>query len=296
MRNYVLFNHFEFKEKDLLKIILNYAPTFDKKLKLFEEAAHSLSDKKMRILAEKRIDYENRQYSAFMQPSPDTVYQIKIKTDTEETFITKTFDDAVTLIKGFLKYYEIKGEERSSARYTLTKMTTNPPAKPSDFSYKYSKIGSIGECVLNDKFQIIYLDMDNFGLEVKCKANTDCEECDRCIDNMFSTRFPHFLKPHDLVAYYDDWIYDPKHLTYAVFDFDMEECDYDSRVITLEDNPYIQNRNGDFQDENGYYRVYDAHEHPSCFKIIKPDIQDVPQNILDDYHYAVAVLKKIEAV
>lgn len=296
MKNYVFANGFQFREKDLLKIILNYAPTFDIKLKLFEEASRLLDDKSMRVLAKKRIAFENRQYNAFMQLNLHTVYQIEIKTDPnaieEETYLTKTFDEAVILIRDYIKCYDIKAKERIYARYTIKKKTTNLPNKPSDI-YN-DKVGTLGQCVLDSRFRIIDLYMYNFGIEVTCKKSVDCEECDRCInDHMFSIHFPHFLKEFDLVAYYDDLMYNPKHLTYGIFDLDMEECDCDSHVIALEDNPYIINRNGDFQDENGYYRIYDAHDHPSYFEIIKPDLNDVPQGIIDGYNYAVSILKKI---
>ncbi len=54
-------------------------------------------------------------------------------------------------------------------------------------------------------------------------------------------------------------------------------------VLLLEDNKYIRNRQADFRDENGYYRVYDDHAHPSYFTIIKPAPESVPQSILAAY-------------
>lgn len=295
MKNYVFANGFQFREKDLLKIILNYAPTFDIKLKLFEEASRLLDDKNMRLLAKKRIAYENRQFNAFMQSGADVVYQLKIKPDQygEDEFMVKTFDDAIVLIKSYLKHYKIKGEERINTRYTIIKFSTRLPDKPSDFHWTRSKVGELGDCVLDGKLRIIYLDIYNFGIEVKCLKDVECEECDRCINNMFSTHFPHFLEPFELVAYYNDLMYNPKHITYGISCLDMEICDYDSLVVTIEDNPYIINRNGEFRDENGYYRIHDSHDHPSCFEIIKPDLKNVPQEIIDGYNYAVPILKKI---
>ncbi len=302
MKSYIKQNDFEFNEKDLLKIILDYSPTFDDKLRLFEEASTILYDKKLRTLAKKRLDFEKKQYNAFIQTDPNVVFQIiiKIKTDyaigDEDSYITKSFDDAIILIKKYLKYYEIKPKELADARFIITKKTTNAPDKPSDFFYKYNKVGDLGKCVLDNKLRIIYLDMYNFGIEVKCKSDIDCDECNRCIRGGFTTHFPHFLQKFDLIAYYDDLLYNPKHLIYGVFTLDMEDCDYDSYVIDFEESPYIKNRNGYFKDENGYYSIYDSHDHPSCFEIIKPDIKNVSNEILEDYNYTVSVLKKIEEI
>lgn len=63
-------------------------------------------------------------YADFI-PGENFVYQIELKTAPdaadEDTYITTTFDDAVTLIKGYLKYYQIGMKERAHARYTISK-------------------------------------------------------------------------------------------------------------------------------------------------------------------------------
>lgn len=291
----VLQSGFRFKERDLLRIILRYAPTFDKKRKLFEEAARLSNDGSIRALAKKRIAFENKQYDAFMLSTPDTVYEIEIKiapdAADEDTYLTDTFDEAILLIRRFIKCYAIKANELVGARYTIKKKTTNVPTKPHDI-YK-GRVGTLGKCVLDNAFRIIDLNMYDFGVETTCKSGVLCDECNRCIESV-ETQFPHFLQQYDLIAYYDDLLYNPNHITYAVFDLDMEACDNDSHVIDLEENAYIRNRNADFRDEKGYFRIYDAHAHPLYFEIIKPNTESVPQNVLEDYTYAVSILKKIE--
>lgn len=296
LKNCVFQNNYQFTEKDLLKFILRCAPTFKKKLELFKEATLVLEDKMLRRLAQKRIDFENKQYDAFMQAGENIVYEIEIKTAPnaadEETYLTKSFDDAVAMIKLFIKCYDIKAGELTEARYTIKKKTTNLPQSPRDI-YN-DKVGALGECVLDNKFRIIYLDMYHSGNEVNCKNGVDCNECNRCISSWFTTHYPHFLQHYDLIAYYDDPLYNPTHLLYGIFDSDMEKYDFDTHVINILDNRYIQNRNADFIDENGYYRIYDAHSHPDYYEVFKPDLKDVPQKVLDDYNYALPVLKKIE--
>lgn len=297
LRNYTLLNDYQFSEKDLLKIILEFSPTFNERLKLFEEASRLMCDKNMRMLAKKRLDFEKRQYAAFIQASPDTVYQIEIKTEPsaadEDSYITTTFGEAVELIKRFIRYYNIKAKELLNARYTIKKKTTTLPSKGSDFFN--DKVGTIGKCILNNKFDILDLETRNSSRkEIACKKGMICDDCMRCIEETV-THFPNFLKRHDLVGYYDDLKYNPSHLTYGIFDCDIQNDDTFSLIVLIEDNRYIKTRNAEYQDENGYYRVYDAHTHQSYFTIIQPDLKDVPQNILDDYNYALKILKKIEA-
>lgn len=293
LKSFVKSSDFKFTEKDLLKIIIDYSYDMQEKLQLLEAASRELDGKEERTLAKRRITFEKKIYAAFVQDSPDTVYETIIKTEPnayEETYITTTFENALLMIKSFLKCYDVKAKECAYARYTIKKKTTNLPNKPSDI-YN-NKVGILGECVLDKKFRVLYLYLYGAGQEVTCKRGATCDECLRCIEYT-DTHFPHFLDTYELVAYYDDLINNPTHLTYGIFDLNMEKYESDSHVVLIEGNEYIQKRRVDFQDENGYYRVYDEHDHPSYFEIIRPDLSEVPQHILDDYAYAVEGLKKL---
>ena len=288
-----------FGEKDLLKIILDHAGTFDARIAMFDEAARVLSDAELRRLAKKRRDVEANKHRTFMQPSPDEIYYIELKFPPrlgrdcmpDDTLAARTFDDAVEIVKRYVKYYECSAAERRGARYTLRKMTVALSKKPSDF-YK-SKTGEIGRCVLDGKYEILDLDMYAAKREVPCAKDKLCDECNRCIE-VTAPRFPHFLQPYDLIGYYDDIVNNPTHMTYGIFDCDMEKCDDDTHVALLETNKYIVERNIDYRDENGYYRVYDAHTHPSYCEIEKLDPADVPPKIAELYRYAADGLRKIE--
>ena len=296
LKNCVRTTKFRFSDLALLKIILDYAPTLVEKQALLREASMQFTDRKVRGLAKKWARYQEKAYADFMQPGENFVYQIEIKTAPdaadEDTYITTAFDEAVTLIKGYLKYYQIGMKERAHARYTISKKTTTLPTRPSD--YYNNRIGTVGKCVLDAKYRILALQSRQIKdpeYTFKCPSDLPCEQCRSCT-GAAEIQFPCFLAPYDLVAFYDHWLYDPSHLKYGIICGDFDPIA--PFVLLLEDNKYIRNRQADFRDENGYYRVYDDHAHPSYFTVIKPAPESVPQSILDDYAYAVDALRKLE--
>lgn len=294
LKDYVLKTGYKFNEKELLKIILEYSPTFAKRLEFFEAASHVFSDREMCALAKKRLKYDRNQYNAFMQSDSNCVYEVEMifypGAPKEDTYILTTFEDVVTLVNHFVKYYNVKACKRRSARYIVRKKTTLAPLKPSDLDLK---IGTLGICILDEHFDIVMLHMYNArGSEVACKRGAMCSDCQRCID-MTEPHFPHFIKKYDLVAFYDNLILDPSHITYGIFCGDMEKDDYP--YVILLDSEYITQRNIYCRGDNGYYCVYIDHSHPLYFEIYKPSVEDVPKNILDDYYYAAENLRIMES-
>lgn len=287
---------FVFGEEELLKFINDYAPDFNKKLELFKEATTVFRNKKAIAHAKKLIVYNENAYAEFMRTDENCVYEIKIKclpdAADEDTLLTKTFEGAVKMIKSWLKCYRDVGEiDNKLSRYTIIKKTITLPRYPHDIFN--GKVGALGECVLGYRFHILDLSMFRQNNEMQCKANAVCDDCKQpCIANI-TPSFPHFLKKYDLVAYYDDKLNNPNKIIYGIFGLDMEKCDKDSYFIFL-DNEYIKLRKIDFTDENGFYRVFDAHSHPSYAELFKPDISDVPKEVYDDYLYAVEGLKRID--
>ena len=285
---------FTFGEKELLKFISEYSPTFYVMLSLIKEAEQKFCDKNARAHAKKLYDFKTRMQGEFMRAGDGFIYDIKFlfpNTDCaqdDDTYVAKNFDEALEYIKFYAKYY-YKKDERKGMRATVSKKSLNVPKRGSDFDK--CRAGTVGKCVVDEKLNIIYLNMDSFGYEVPCKNNRPfCNECRRCVTGI-DPHYPPFLKKYDLVAYYDDLLYRPDNLKYGVFCADMEKYDDDSYVCLLEDNEYVQNRNGDFIDENGYYRIYDDHWHPSLAEIIKPALDTVPEKVYQDYLYAVECLK-----
>lgn len=286
---------FIFKEEELLKFIDCYAPSFDEKLALFEEATRIFTEKQSIRHAKKLIAYNKKMYDYFISDDCDCVYEVKIKCmpddADEETMIVKSFSDAVEMIKCWLKCYaNVGAKDNKYARYTVKKKTTTLPARPYDIYC--DKVGLQGACVLGHKFKILDLYVARMKNEMNCKT-LDCEECKMPCIGMISPRFPHFLEKYDLVAFHSNLLHAPHNICYGIFVGDMDECDYDSYVVLL-DNEYIINRRVSYKDENGWYPVFRYHSHDSYDTLFKPDLMDVPQNVLDDYAYAVEELRKID--
>ena len=307
LKEYLKKFDFRFTQKDLLKFIEDYAPTYETKINLLEEAAQEFSDKSVVLHAKKLIKYHKRSFDEFMTPSDDCVYEVEIHInpdDYDETYTVKTFDDALILIDNYLKRYRHIGcKDNELSKYNVIKKTTIAPQKPSDLD---CKVGELGRCVLGYKRVIKSVEMHYNGKYLR-KCNGVCMDCkNECID-VHEPHFPAFLQPYDLVAFKTNWSYDAiesrgkiykcernyEHIEYGILTTDMTEYDDDTHVVLLA-NEYIRGRNAFAQYDEGYYHIYDAHEHPSYAVLFKPDLSEVDKDILADYEYAVQALKKIE--
>ena len=306
LKDYLKTSKFRFSEKDLLKFVEDYSPTFETKLKLLEEAAEVFTDKSVVKHARKLLEYHKKSFDEYMTASNDAVYEVEIfcnPDDREETYILKTFDDAIVLIKKYLKYYrDIGVKDNKRSQYRILKKTTAAPRKPSDLC---CKVGEIGRCVLGYGQVIKSVEMHYNGSYWK-KCGGHCVDCaDECID-VHSPHFPVFLQQYDLVAYKTAWDctvvdYGDRackcdsygNIVYGILTTNMREYDDDTHVVLL-NNVYIRERNAFYRDEEGYYRIYDAHDHPSYAELYKPDLTQIDKKVLTDYEYAVQALKEIE--
>ncbi len=304
-----------FSDYDLLYFVDSYAKPYDKKLKLVDEAIECFTDKRSIRLATDLRRYYQREYELFMQPSEGAVYETNIRlhpnAPQEDTYITKTFEDALLVIRAFLQYFRDLHEsplDNPEAKYIITKKTAIAPNKPHEI---YDKLGNIGSCILGYRLKILDVDIwkdDKILKKLERCRHKELEDCNLCEDKCIlwgsQPKFPVFLEQYDLVAYRPQWLEyhirmgdtrkDLKdNLQYGILTTDMHKYPDDTHVLLL-DNPYVKERNGEYRDENGYYRIYDVHDHPSYAELFKPNIDEVPKEIYGDYLYAVEVLKKIE--
>ena len=126
-----------------------------------------------------------------------------------------------------------------------------------------------------------------------------CVLCKKdCLDK-HRPHFPKFLQQYDLVAYKTNMTNETtdrrdEQIVYGIITTDMNICDDDTHVVLLE-NKYIHERNAFYQNYDGVYQVYNAHDHPSYAVLFKPDISQLDESILADYEYAVKVLKELYA-
>ncbi len=296
LKEFLKASKFKFKEKDLLVIINDYSRNYDEKIALLQDAANCIEDKDVGFHAKKLIELHTRYYDDFMRTSDDCVFEVNIITDDgfpeERLFITKTFEDALTLIKFYNKQYSDGYVCNSKAGtlidgkfvyYKIFKATAIAPQKPSDI---HEKVGHLGECLLGKKLEIIDVNMYNYGVRdlYKCK-NKDCDDCkNKCI-SIHHIKFPAFLSQYQLVAF--------KHykINYGVMCYEMQDGDNDSYIIDLDDNDFIVNREK-LKGPNDY-GIRDAHWHPSYCEIYALKREDVPDYIYKNYLYAVKILKEL---
>ena len=298
LREYIRATGHEFCEKTLLKFIVDFEPHFEERLILLDAALNVFEEKRVRDHAAALIKHYRREYDLFTDGG-DAVYEISIKCnpdeDAAEAYITKTFDDALKLIRCYLKRYGDIGEvDNERAIYTIRKKTTIAPKRPSDID---KTVGELGSCTLGHKLRILDLDVYNTGNEFKAKCDyiDDCDKCENVCMLQYDPKYPHFLDKFDLVAYnMNDALHEFAGGTeYGVLFCDMDESDSDSYVIML-GSECIKNRTATDLDD-GYYKIFNAHEHPRYAVLYKPDITEVPQEVLKDYEYTVGALKLIEA-
>lgn len=240
-------------------------------------------------------------YEKFMTPSAYEVYEVDIKCDpldNEETYIVRTFEDALATVRAFLKYYKSVGaRDRAWSRHTVTKKTVGAPRRPRDL---YDKLGITGECTLGKGLKIKDIYARGMNAEFRCKR--DCDECgNKCIA-CHDVAYPVFLDKYELVGFHSgryvrtgrDLKAGYSDIEYGVNITDMREFNAGSPCVVALDNEYIKERKADTKDENGYYPVYDSHDHPDYAELFKPDVDSLPRGVYDDYLYAAKVLKKLD--
>lgn len=301
LKEFLKGSKFRFQEKDLLAIINEYSKDYNEKISLLQEVIDCIEDKSVVFHAKKLIELHSQYHDEFIRAADCFAYDITIIEDDnfleERHFVTKTFEDALTLIKCYNRHYSdllcmnVKQGTLIDGKYVyykILKCTTVAPKKPSDI---HKWVGNIGECLLGKKLEI--LDVRTYTLSItdiyKCK-NKDCDEdCKSQCINMYQhyIKFPSFLEQYQLVAY-DEW----DKTKYGILPYVMREGEDDSYVIDLEDNDFITNR--EVLTSLDDFRIFDAHWHPSFFDIYLPSREDIPDYIYENYLYALEILKKLD--
>lgn len=293
-----------FSETDLLKFINDYAPSFDKKIELFDLAAKVFSDKDTKYHAKKLAEHCRKAYDYFATPSDDAVYVIQSRSSFDggryvETLVNKTLDDALVTLQTCARRDKRDMSEGEFYKYEIKKHSTACVRK-----YNDTNVGEICSCKWDPKLGIVSI--DNWGM--KNEFGVDCNTCKRkhvCLDS-HEVKYPAFLQPYDLVAYKTDGFIPIEYnkygtairhtdIAYGVLCCDMTRDDNNisSYVIAL-DSKYVKERRADEKTDDGDYKIYFDHDHPQYAALYKPNRDEVPDSIYADYLYAVDELKKID--
>ena len=300
-----------FSDRDLLKLIDYYAPSFNKKIELFDLAAQVFTDKETSYHAKKLAEHCRKRYEKFAAPSGDAVYLIEMRSsfdggDCVETLVNKTLEDALTTLKTCSRRDKRDISDGEYYIYEIKKHSTACAKTLRDLD----NYGELYSCRWSPNFGIVEItDMQWRGL--KNEFGVDCKTCKRkyvCLDS-HEVEYPPFLQPFELVAYktskftpieYNEYGTPIKYtdVAYGVLCCDMTRDDNNSLsyVISL-DGKYVKERRADEKSEDGqYYMIYCDHEHPPYAELYRPDISTLPQGVYDDYLYAAEQLKKIEGL
>lgn len=293
-----------FSETDLLKFIDGYAPSFNKKIELFDLAAEVFSDKETKYHAKKLAEHCRKVYDYFATPSDDAVYVIHSRSSFDgghcvETLVNKTLDDALVTLQTCARRDKRDMSEGEFYKYEIKKHSTVCMRK-----YNDSNIGEICSCKWDSKLGIVSI--DDWG--IKNEFGVDCNTCKRkhvCLDS-HEVRYPPFLRPYDLVAYKTDGFTPIEYNKYGIAirhtdvaygvlccDMTRDDNNISSYVVCL-DSKYVKERRADEKTEDGDYLIYFDHDHPQYAELYKPNRDEVPDSIYADYLYAVDELKKID--
>lgn len=294
-----------FSDSDLLEFINNYAPSFSRKIELFDLAAEIFTDKQASFHARKLAEHCRKTYDYLAAPSDDAVYVIEIRCSCDgghcvETLVNKTLDDALATLQTCARRDKRDLLDGEFYTYEIKKHSTACVKKNKDFD----NCGEICSCNWDPKLGITEI----YAWRLKNEFGVDCNTCKRkhvCLDS-HEVKYPPFLQPYDLVAYktcrfipcaYNKYGTPIAHtdIAYGVLCCDMTRDDNDrlAYVVAL-DSKYVKERRGDETTEEGYHLIHFDHDHPPYAELYKPSVSELPDGVYDDYLYAVDELKKID--
>lgn len=193
-----------FSELELLKIIHEYAPTWDERLRLMDvfSRAPQTSPETAAFIAE-YMAWQRRLLKYMQTAEDDTVYELHIKTNPrayDERYLCATYAAALKYIDMFYEEYGKFETDHPLARYTIVKrrIYTGAVSQPFDEDW-------LGECELGFGKTLLRVNCEEEGAE---KLSYGCEDgdCDTCRELCLkgnAPRFPRFWHDKQLVRYTD---------------------------------------------------------------------------------------------
>ena len=259
-----------FKDRDLIALIYQHAPTIKESIELFQQLKpYVKSDKDVKLI-DKIIKLRNSQIKKFTAPTKNCIYKVDVccSSGSQDTFYNKRYDTIVDNLKYWLQKYADVMTDDSVSDIVVTKEYVFD--KMDDATMK--KADKCGYCHLSPDFEISRISVDRY---------SRLEE----MMDFYRMRLPTFINKYDLVSYVDGGV---KH--YGIVAFDMKEVSYKDDIAVDElDQPIATYRR--FFDETTvydnriYYDFFGGHHHIKFTALEKENVEDAPSQIQSNYAY-----------
>lgn len=251
-----------FSDEDLLTIAYRYAPDYETRIALLQKLEQSFSDE-LKEYTSRLISVQKQMLESFISQEENEIYDLHIK-DTpgayDESYLCRSFDDAVKIIPLFYKEYDCK--ETVSSRYTIVKRRILSEKTGFDED-------NLGELILLPNNRIHSVCMYAYDHQAE-KCQGECLDCNKPCAECHDVIFPLFVKHGDAVKCYET---SGKETFGIVFLYNNLPCG-DYYVIPLDSNAVHY---------HDYANIHDAHMHIPSPLVERIDVDALPKRIKEDY-------------
>lgn len=255
-----------FSDYELLILAFKYANNYNERLELLKYIQDNSTNLDVKETASLTIKNELKHLKLFIKKNRNHVFEAVVQIDPnsyEETYLTRGYQNALIIIALFCKEYNCKPSEVSQITIKKRKVIDLKSKK------KFEE-DLIGEATLTHELLLEKVSMYTF-------------EKAKCLESEV-VKFPKFVKKGDMVSWYD---YDFKRCYGVVLNVDD-----DSVEVLYLDNTYVKEKRVTEKDENGFYFVYNHHDHIDYAKLELVDKTKMSSGVIDDYNYLIEFLKK----
>ena len=261
-----------FKPIELVKIVFNYAESYDQRLNLLSLIKTNINDNSLKKYIAQLIEVQKEIHKMFIQNKENCVYELHIKErpdSYDERYLCDSYSSAVKMIDLF--YEEYDNGENELSKYWIEKRKIFSSLDKFDEDY-------VGNCKLNYKREIQEIDVDDVNSYANICDVVCSDECNNLCINNIDIEFPRFAEDLDIVEYsgYDG----KKH--YGVYLESMCDVKEEYYVVPLD---CTEMKYYDF--ERDFYN----HEHIEAPFVERVTIEDIPTNLQEIYKKYIEYLK-----
>ena len=261
-----------FKPIELVKIVFNYADSYDQRLNLLSLIKITIDDEILKEYISRLIETQKEIHKKFLQNDKNCVYELHIKekpTSSEEKYLCDSYSSAVKMIDLFYEEYE--SNENELSKYGITKRKVFSSGDKFDEDY-------VGNCKLNHKRELQKVDIDGINSYANICDIICSDECKiLCISNT-DISFPRIAKNLDVVEYSD--YSGKKH--YGVFLENSGDPKEEYYIIPLDCTAMKYHR---------FERDFYNHEHIDAPFVEKISFDNLPDDIQEIYKGYIEYLK-----